>query len=323
ITVHNYGPSSSTGFSIGDTLSGDVKFKSQGGGCVFNNDADVNGFGGSVTCTRSTDLAVGSDAVFTLVVTSRSTLSPTSLLIATDGLANTASVTGTDPEPGSASHANSATAYTDLVRQADLGITKSDAPDPVVAGTDLTYTITVHNYGPSSSTGFTVSDTLPAGLTFKLTASGPNCTAVAQLVTCTRSSDLAVGANAVFTVVATAASSLLPTDQTDPTDGLVNTASVTGTDPEPAGASHLNSATAYTDVTREADLGITKTDNPDPVVAGNDLTYTITGHNYGPSSSTAFSVSDTLSADVKFKCQSGGCVLNNDADMNGFGGSAT
>src|SRR5207249_10464130 len=153
-----------------------------------------------------------------------STITP----VAAKELSNTATITVFgDPQPSSPSNPDSATTTTDVTREADLGFTKSDSPDPVVAGTDLTYTLTVHNYGPSASTGFTVSDTLPAGLTFKLAASGPNCTAVAQLVTCTRSSDLAVGADAVFTVVATAASSLLPTDPPDPTDRLATTASAT------------------------------------------------------------------------------------------------
>ncbi|UTB32533.1 MAG: Ig-like domain-containing protein [Methanobacterium sp. ERen5] len=50
----------------------------------------------------------------------------------------------------------------------DLSISKSDSPDPVVAGKTLTYTIKVHNNGPSSivsSDVFTVIDNLPAGFT--------------------------------------------------------------------------------------------------------------------------------------------------------------
>jgi uncharacterized repeat protein (TIGR01451 family) len=50
--------------------------------------------------------------------------------------------------------------------QADLSLTKTDAPDPVTVGDNLTYTLTVTNQGPDPSTDSTVTDTLPAGVTF-------------------------------------------------------------------------------------------------------------------------------------------------------------
>ena len=49
---------------------------------------------------------------------------------------------------------------------ADLAITKTDSPDPVVAGGLLTYTINVTNNGPADATEVVVTDTLPAGTTF-------------------------------------------------------------------------------------------------------------------------------------------------------------
>ena len=50
--------------------------------------------------------------------------------------------------------------------QTDLGISQTRTPNPVSAGGTLTYTLTVTNAGPSSATGVTVVDTLPAGVTF-------------------------------------------------------------------------------------------------------------------------------------------------------------
>ena len=47
----------------------------------------------------------------------------------------------------------------------DMSITKTDGLTSVVAGTQLTYTITVSNAGPSDAVGATVSDTFPAVLT--------------------------------------------------------------------------------------------------------------------------------------------------------------
>jgi uncharacterized repeat protein (TIGR01451 family) len=47
-------------------------------------------------------------------------------------------------------------------QDADLSVTKTDSPDPVVAGTNLTYTVTVSNAGPLAAAGAAASDTLPA-----------------------------------------------------------------------------------------------------------------------------------------------------------------
>jgi len=53
-----------------------------------------------------------------------------------------------------------------LPDSADLTISKSDSPDPSVAGNILTYTVTVSNAGPSDAQNVVVTDTLPAGVTF-------------------------------------------------------------------------------------------------------------------------------------------------------------
>ena len=51
---------------------------------------------------------------------------------------------------------------------------------------------------------------------------------------------------------------------------------------------------------KEADLEIYKKDSPDPVQAGNRLTYTLTVTNYGPSNATSVVVTDTLPSGVTF-----------------------
>jgi len=49
--------------------------------------------------------------------------------------------------------------------QSDLSIHKSDSPDPVTAGGNLTYTLVVTNNGPSTAQNVTVTDPLPAEVT--------------------------------------------------------------------------------------------------------------------------------------------------------------
>ena len=49
---------------------------------------------------------------------------------------------------------------------ADLSLTKSASPDPVVTGSDVTYTLTVTNNGTDDATNVTVTDSLPSGTSF-------------------------------------------------------------------------------------------------------------------------------------------------------------
>jgi len=57
----------------------------------------------------------------------------------------------------------------------DLQITKSDAPDPVVTGSNITYTIAVSNNGPNTDAGVTFTDVIPAGTTFVSLTSPGSC----------------------------------------------------------------------------------------------------------------------------------------------------
>src|SRR3989449_4931531 len=117
--------------------------------------------------------------------------------------------------------------------QTDLAITKTDAPDPVVAGSPLTYTLMVTNNGPSSSTGATVVDTLPLGVTF---VSAPGCTFTSPSTVTCPVGPLALAASASFTIVVTVNSGTTGT--------LTNSASVTGNEPDLAPGNNM--ATAMT-----------------------------------------------------------------------------
>ena len=60
---------------------------------------------------------------------------------------------------------NTATSSVTLTPSANLQITK-EGPATAVAGTNVVYTITVTNAGPSDATGVTLTDPTPPGLTF-------------------------------------------------------------------------------------------------------------------------------------------------------------
>src|SRR5205807_2484027 len=59
--------------------------------------------------------------------------------------------------------------------EADLGVRKSDFPDPVVAGGDTVYTVTVTNFGPDPASDVFVRDRLPNDVDF-VTATSPSAT---------------------------------------------------------------------------------------------------------------------------------------------------
>ena len=67
----------------------------------------------------------------------------------------------------------------------DLSITKTDSPDPLNVGEKLTYTLTIHNNGPSTATQVTVADSLPATVTYLSSSSTQgSCTGSGQVVRC-------------------------------------------------------------------------------------------------------------------------------------------
>lgn len=181
----------------------------------------------------------------------------------------------------------------------DLAVSQVDAPDPVVAGTQLTWTVTVENVGGMDAVNAVATDTLPAGVTLVDTtgcAEDP-----AGVPTCSLG-DIAVGESASYEV----------TVDVDPavTGTLTHSVSVSSDSPEADPAN--NTSDEDTTVVAEADLALAKSDNADPVTGGSQLIYTIEVENIGPSDAVDVSVSDSLPAGVTL-VETIGC----DEDPNG------
>ncbi|MER8185065.1 hypothetical protein [Kitasatospora sp. NPDC094015] len=174
-------------------------------------------------------------------------------------------------------------ALSDEVNTADLGVTLTDGPDPVAAGTDITYTAVVTNKGPNPSAATTLTDTLPALLAF--VGADPACHASGSTVTCGLG-DLGPGAARTVTITAHVPAGLVhdaggPLTLTD--RAVVD--NLAGPDPQPAD----DTATTDTRVVAVADLAVTDLTAqapPTQLVIGRtvDVTLRSTVANSGPSS---------------------------------------
>jgi uncharacterized repeat protein (TIGR01451 family) len=159
-----------------------------------------------------------------------------------------------------------------------------------VAGNQLTYTITVTNDGPSTATGVTLADTLPAGVTFVSATSSQGTVTNTSGVLNGQLGTLAPAASATITVIVGVNAATTGT--------LTNTATVTSTETDINTSN--NTSTATTTVNSNIDLSITKTDSVDPVAAGSSLTYTLLVTNNGPSTATNVVVTDSLPTGLTF-----------------------
>ncbi len=259
---------------------------------------------GAPTCTIGA-VAPGTTSSFTITVDVPSDY--------TGSLSNTVTVGGANVDPIPAN--DQAIEPTGVIAEADLAVSKADNVDPAVAGTNVTYTVTVDNFGPSDATDVVVTDTLPPGFTLVSTSGcaedptgAPNCSL----------GTIAAGGQASYTLTAAIDPSVV---------GVVtNSVSVTSSTTDPDGTN--NSFDETTTVVAEADLALTKTDSPDPVIAGNTITYTLTVDNPGPSDATGVVVNDSLPAGVTLVSTSGcaedpGGVPNCSLGTVPAGGSAT
>jgi uncharacterized repeat protein (TIGR01451 family) len=134
--------------------------------------------------------------------------------------------------------------------QADLAVTKTADPDPVAAGTNITYTVSVTNQGPNVAVHVELVDTLPSQVNY-LSDNQADCTHSAGVVTCDVGT---LQLNETFTVEIVAR---VPSNAVYLNGGpftITNTATATSslTDPD-AGNS---TATAETLVVAVADLEV-------------------------------------------------------------------
>src|SRR5262249_28482602 len=147
IVVTNSGPSAATNVVVNDPTPEGLTFVSNSGSCTT-----------AFPCALGTLAPGASQTITTTLLVPPGYTTPNPIV----EIATVSSPT-TDPTPGN----DTATAQTTVDTDADVEVTKSVAPAAgVLVGDTVTFTIQATNNGPNAATGVSVTDILPAGLSF-------------------------------------------------------------------------------------------------------------------------------------------------------------
>ena len=290
ITATNAGPDPAQSAIFTDTIPTNTTFVSSAAPAGWTCTTPTVGSSGVLNCSSNSDFAIGS-AAFQLVVK----VTPT--VASGTTITNTATIASGTPDTVIS---NNAATFVDTVStSADLQVGTTASPSPVTAGTDITYSSTITNAGPSNALSTIFTDTLPANTTFKAltipTNSGWTCSTPAVgssgNIVCNNSSLGLV--STTFVITANVNSNVLVNSS------LVNGVAASSTTPDATTSNNTNSVT--TPVTTLADLGVTKTGIPSAVNSGNNVSYTITVTNAGPSYAAAAVLNDPLPTNTTFQ----------------------
>ncbi|MCW3461912.1 DUF7927 domain-containing protein [Chitinophaga nivalis] len=278
ITITNAGPSDATGITISDVVPATLTGVSWTATTTGNAQLTGNTSGTGNNVSLQGNIAAGAGNSITLTISG--TIDP--------------GFTGSIRNQASADHggvpAVSNEVETVVSRAAGLSIQKT-GPAQVKAGDAITYVITAANAGPSNATGITITDLVPAdvtGVTWTATTAGN-----AQITGATS------GTGNNITVLGNIAGGTGNTIQIT-INGVVaagttaTTITNTATGKEPDGGS-ITSVPVITNVTKSPGLHIVKT-APAGINAGDNLPFTITVTNDGPSDAMAVNIRDVVPA---------------------------
>jgi uncharacterized repeat protein (TIGR01451 family) len=194
---------------------------------------------------------------------------------------------------------NNAAVSLPVTRSTSLNLTKVGTPSGVLLGSNVTYTLTLQNQGPSTATGVAINDTLPVGLNL-ISVNSNKGTATPTQGAGNSPDSFVVNVPSVDVDSPTADSDVIVTviAQVLPTfvgSSLVNSATADSVESEPVNAQSNNN------VQRLINLGITKSiitnpassGTPATAAPGSTFTYTLVARNDGQDATTV-RVTDNL-----------------------------
>lgn len=281
VTVTNTGASDAVDLKIEDVVPAVIKnvtwISAVTGTALIDNGG--TGIGSNVSLIADIPAAAANKVILTI----RGTVDPSY----SDNFTNTATVT-----PSETGVPVSSSVITIASRKPELSITKT-GPAALIAGQNITYTITVNNFSASDARRSVITDVVPAaitGVTWSAVAAGNaliNGTASGSGNSISLEGNLPAGAGNTITLTVSGqvASSFAGT--------LNNTATVT---PIETG-SLPKSATAETVISRIPALSIQKT-GPATIYAGQQINYTLTINNTGTADAAEATITDAIPADI-------------------------
>ena len=264
LVVTNYGPQNATGVVANDLLPA---------GLVYVSHSTAAG-----TYTPGTGLwAIGNlanGASVTLTITATVTQA------AVPSVTNVGIVSGSQSDPNLSNNTDSETITPNVVT--DLRIVKTVNDSTPVVGTNVTFTVVVHNDGPSNATGVLAYDLLPPGLVY---------------VSHTTSTGIYIPITGLWTVgniPSGGSRSLTITAATTLTAGanVINVATVEGIENDPNLTNNVDQEPVT--IRSGADLQIVKTVNQSQPKIGEVITFTLVVTNNGPEAANGVVITDEL-----------------------------
>jgi uncharacterized repeat protein (TIGR01451 family)/gliding motility-associated-like protein len=276
ITVANNGPSEATGVVVTDLIPSGYTYVSDDSAASYNPGSGVWTTG---------NIAAGSNVALNI----------TANVNATGNYLNRAEITASDnldpdstPNNGDINEDDTDEATITPTAVSDLELIKSVSNATPLVGSQVTFTVTMVNQGPSLATGIVVEDLLPDGYAFASDNAAGDYDSASGLWTV---GDLAVGASTSLSIVAdvlatgeyTNVAQVAASDNLDP-DSTPGNGILTEDDQDNAGTNPIP----------VSDLELSMSvDNLNPFVGGN-VTFTVELINVGPSEATGLEVADLL-----------------------------